>query len=140
MTTKDAGLAKKARMIANHGRIAKYNHEFEGRNSRLDGLQAAILSAKLRHLDQWTERRIAIADRYIDRLSEVPDLVTPVRMNCIICLWCARSGVTNSLTSCVSAISRPAFTTPSRCLGWRPMQNTRNRRRTSQLLVSPTTF
>lgn len=81
LTTKDASLAKKARMIANHGRIAKYNHEFEGRNSRLDGLQAAILSAKLRHLDQWTERRIAIADRYIDRLSEVPDLVTPVRMN-----------------------------------------------------------
>ena len=81
LTAKDANLAKKARMIANHGRIAKYNHEFEGRNSRLDGLQAAILSTKLKHLDQWTERRIAIADRYIDRLSELPDVVVPVRMN-----------------------------------------------------------
>ncbi|MBE0594453.1 MAG: DegT/DnrJ/EryC1/StrS family aminotransferase, partial [Gemmatimonadales bacterium] len=41
ITTNDAALARQCRMIANHGRIDKYNHEFEGRNSRLDGLQAA---------------------------------------------------------------------------------------------------
>ena len=52
-------IAEKARMIASHGQKGKHNHIIEGRNSRLDGLQAAILSAKLPHLDKWTESRIA---------------------------------------------------------------------------------
>ncbi|MDP2646892.1 MAG: DegT/DnrJ/EryC1/StrS family aminotransferase, partial [Desulfobacterales bacterium] len=50
-------LAGKIRQFSNHGRSAKYNHEFEGINSRLDGLQAAILEVKLRHLKEWTESR-----------------------------------------------------------------------------------
>ena len=64
--TRDDELAKQCRMIANHGRTQKYSHLFEGRNSRLDGLQAAILSAKLKHLDAWTEarRRHAATYRY----------------------------------------------------------------------------
>lgn len=66
-------------MIANHGRIEKYNHEFEGRNSRLDGLQSAILSAKLKHLDSWTESRIKIADLYLEKLNGVGDIVLPAR-------------------------------------------------------------
>ena len=57
MVTNDEKLATKARMIANHGRIAKYDHEFEGVNSRLDGLQAAVLGVKLKHLPQWNEAR-----------------------------------------------------------------------------------
>ena len=72
-------LAKRARMIANHGRVQKYDHEFEGRNSRLDGMQAAILSVKLKYLDEWTDKRIAIADYYLTHLQEVGDLVLPVR-------------------------------------------------------------
>ena len=79
ITTQDPEIAKRCRMIANHGRIAKYDHEFEGRNSRLDGLQAAILSAKLKHLDRWTERRIRIADFYLRELAGVGDLILPVR-------------------------------------------------------------
>ena len=47
IVTYNEQLARRCRMIANHGRLAKYNHEFEGRNSRLDGLQAAILGVKL---------------------------------------------------------------------------------------------
>ena len=47
IVTNDSALASKARMFANHGRIDKYNHEIEGVNSRLDGLQAAVLSVKL---------------------------------------------------------------------------------------------
>jgi dTDP-4-amino-4,6-dideoxygalactose transaminase len=74
-------LAKRMRMIANHGRIAKYDHEFEGRSSRLDGLQAAILSAKLRHLDRWTEHRIGIANYYLDHLQGIAALTLPVRKN-----------------------------------------------------------
>ncbi|QQR35327.1 DegT/DnrJ/EryC1/StrS family aminotransferase [Devosia oryziradicis] len=81
ITAKDDALAKRARMIANHGRVAKYEHEFEGRNSRLDGLQAAILSTKLRHLDKWIERRIAVADRYTDRLTGIAGITLPHRGN-----------------------------------------------------------
>ena len=79
IVTNDAALARKMRMIANHGRIAKYDHEFEGRSSRLDGLQAAILSVKLRHLDRWTERRIAIANHYLECMRDLPELTLPVR-------------------------------------------------------------
>jgi dTDP-4-amino-4,6-dideoxygalactose transaminase len=79
IVTRDAALADHARKIANHGRIAKYDHEFIGRNSRLDGLQAAILSAKLPHLLGWTEQRIALAERYLAELADVPDLVLPQR-------------------------------------------------------------
>jgi dTDP-4-amino-4,6-dideoxygalactose transaminase len=68
-------------MIANHGRIAKYDHEFEGRNSRLDGLQAAILSVKLKYLSAWTERRIEIANHYSEHLKGVKDLVLPIRQD-----------------------------------------------------------
>lgn len=79
ITTQRDDLARRCRMIANHGRITKYDHEFEGRNSRLDGLQAAVLSAKLPHLEGWTRRRIAIADHYLRALQGVGDLVLPVR-------------------------------------------------------------
>lgn len=75
----DEALARKCRMIANHGRVDKYNHEFEGRNSRLDGLQAAILSVKLKHLDVWTECRIKIAELYLEKLHGVGDIILPKR-------------------------------------------------------------
>lgn len=77
IVTNDAALAKRCRMIANHGRIDKYNHEFEGRNSRLDGLQAAILRVKLRHLDGWLARRNNIAQRYINGLTGLPQVRLP---------------------------------------------------------------
>jgi len=72
-------LSIKCRMIANHGRISKYNHEFSGRNSRLDGLQAAVLSVKLKYLDQWTNQRIAIANKYMSELKDVPGIILPVK-------------------------------------------------------------
>lgn len=64
MATSDDAIAEKVRMIANHGQKGKHNHIMEGRNSRLDGLQAAILSAKLPYLHQWTNARIALAAQY----------------------------------------------------------------------------
>lgn len=57
-------LAVRMRMLANHGRTEKYDHLMEGTNSRLDGLQAAILTAKLRHLDQWNQARRRVAMQY----------------------------------------------------------------------------
>ena len=79
IVTNNEDLAKKCKMIANHGRIEKYNHEFEGRNSRLDGLQAAILSVKLKHLDKWTDARINVADYYLENLKDIESIVLPKR-------------------------------------------------------------
>lgn len=77
IVTNDAALATRCRMIANHGRIDKYNHVMEGRNSRLDGLQAAILSVKLRHLDSWVDRRNEIAQLYMRGLAGLPEISLP---------------------------------------------------------------
>lgn len=70
IVTDDDELGTRCRMIANHGRLSKYDHRFEGRNSRLDGLQAAILSAKMKHLEEWTELRRAKARLYKELLAD----------------------------------------------------------------------
>ena len=65
-------LADRMRALANHGRShgrAHYEHEFVGTNSRLDALQAILLSGKLARLEAWTERRIALASRYRSLLA-----------------------------------------------------------------------
>lgn len=77
--TNDDNLAIKCRMISNHGRIDKYNHVFEGRNSRLDTLQAAILDVKLKYLQDWTDHRIRIADYYLKELKDISEIVLPER-------------------------------------------------------------
>ena len=77
IVTNNDQIAKKTRMIANHGRIEKYNHEFEGRNSRLDGFQAAILSVKLKHLDKWINSRIEVANYYLENLKDIKDIILP---------------------------------------------------------------
>lgn len=77
ITTNDPDLARQCRMIANHGRIDKYDHQFEGRNSRLDGLQAAILSVKLKHLDRWIDQRNRVAAFYLEELKNVDGIVLP---------------------------------------------------------------
>jgi len=81
IVTNDKNLANKCKMIANHGRVEKYNHEFEGRNSRLDGIQAAILSVKLKYLDNWTKKRIEIADYYIHNFKDIKEIVLPKKEN-----------------------------------------------------------
>ena len=75
--TQDDLLAEKCRMYANHGSIKKHDHKLEGINSRLDGLQAAILSAKLPYILDWTEKRIAVASWYQKHLNEIPGIVLP---------------------------------------------------------------
>ena len=64
VVTSDAELASKVRAISNYGAYKKYNHVHKGCNSRLDELQAAFLSVKLKSLDQWNKERRRIADRY----------------------------------------------------------------------------
>ncbi len=75
--TNNKEIEKMARMLANHGRISKYDHEFEGMNSRLDGLQAAILSVKLKYLGSWTEKRRNVAAYYSEMLKEIPEITIP---------------------------------------------------------------
>ncbi len=77
LVTNDDRLADFAAMFARHGGKRKGDHEIEGINSRLDGLQAAILNAKLPHLESWTRRRQALAARYGALLAGVGDLVLP---------------------------------------------------------------
>lgn len=72
ITTNHAELAQTCRVIANHGQVEKHHHLREGRNSRLDTLQAAILDVKLKHLDEWTEKRIARATYYNNKLGDLP--------------------------------------------------------------------
>ena len=64
-------------MFARHGALTKHAHQIEGINSRLDGLQAAVLSVKLKYLEQWTKQRQGHAALYDELLSTVPDVVTP---------------------------------------------------------------
>jgi dTDP-4-amino-4,6-dideoxygalactose transaminase len=73
----DRALVDKVRMTANHGRMSKYEHEFEGVNSRMDTLQAAILRVKLRHLDAWNEARRGAAAHYVHALRGVNGLQLP---------------------------------------------------------------
>ena len=60
----DAAITEEVRRIRDHGRNTKYTHDVVGHCSRLDGLQAAILDVKLRHLQTWTDGRVAIAEHY----------------------------------------------------------------------------
>lgn len=75
--TDDPGLASYARRIANHGSAEKYRHVDFGFNSRLDALQAVVLRAKLRRLDEWNAMRRRIAQRYTDRLGGVDGVRVP---------------------------------------------------------------
>ncbi len=70
VVSRDPRLIEKIRVLANHGRVEKYLHSVEGVNSRLDGLQAAILRVKLRHLDSWNARRREHAASYGRALSK----------------------------------------------------------------------
>ena len=70
IVTNDSEIAERCRLIANHGQPSKYHHTLIGRNSRMDGIQAAVLSVKLRHLDKWLDARRANAARYNELLAD----------------------------------------------------------------------
>jgi dTDP-4-amino-4,6-dideoxygalactose transaminase len=72
---------EKCRIVANHGRTGQYEHSFEGRNSRLDGMQAAILDIKLKYLEKWTENRISLALQYVKNLSKISEIILPFAEN-----------------------------------------------------------
>ena len=84
VTTNDAQIADRLRVLRNYGSRVKYVNEVAGYNSRLDPLQAAVLRVKLAHLDDWNARRTALAQVYLDGLRDtglvlphVPDWAQP---------------------------------------------------------------
>jgi dTDP-4-amino-4,6-dideoxygalactose transaminase len=78
--TDSEDVARQARLIANHGSATRYQHAVVGFNSRLDTLQAVVLSAKLSRLADWNERRRAAAARYSEMLSGLDDLIVPTTL------------------------------------------------------------
>ena len=79
IVTNHNDLAERAAMLARHGGLFKGQHLIEGTNSRLDGIQAAILNVKLRYLPEWTNKRRALANYYIELLQGL-EFVTPPKV------------------------------------------------------------
>ena len=79
ITTDDDGLAERLGRLRNHGQVSgdKFNYREIGFNSRMDGMQGAVLGAKLPHLDDWNERRRAIAARYCAELGPIDCITHP---------------------------------------------------------------
>jgi UDP-2-acetamido-2-deoxy-ribo-hexuluronate aminotransferase len=77
--TNDKALAEKIKMTANHGQKVKYHHDLIGVNSRLDTLQAAILDVKIKYLDEYAQKRNAVADYYDAALSGITSIKIPKR-------------------------------------------------------------
>jgi dTDP-4-amino-4,6-dideoxygalactose transaminase len=79
VVTNDTEVAARARLLRNYGERERFEHVLRGRNSRLDALQAALLAAKLVHLDEWNGRRRSLAERY--RLGlEGSGVITPLEL------------------------------------------------------------
>ena len=78
IATNNQALANKMSMFARHGGLSKGDHQIEGINSRLDGLQAAILSVKMKYLTLWTVKRQEIASIYLDKLSGLKSIEMPI--------------------------------------------------------------
>ena len=86
ITTNDAALAERIRILRNYGSQVKYVNQVQGYNSRLNEIQAAILRVKLRHIDAWNDRRVAFAKTYQTALSECA-LVLPVVPPDMVPVW-----------------------------------------------------
>jgi dTDP-4-amino-4,6-dideoxygalactose transaminase len=94
VVTNDSTLAERVKALRNYGSISKYDHTFQGMNSRLDEIQAAQLRVKLRYLDPWNQRRREIARVYLEALScctseitlpHVPEWACPVWHLFVVC-------------------------------------------------------
>jgi dTDP-4-amino-4,6-dideoxygalactose transaminase len=77
VTTNDAALAERVRVLRNYGSRKKYHNEVQGYNSRLDEIQAALLRVKLGKLDEWNERRAGVASRYLAAWRGLEGMIQP---------------------------------------------------------------
>lgn len=81
VVTNNAQIAEKIRMLADHGRKEKYVHQLEGYSSRLDSLQASVLSVKLPHLGEWNSLRQQKALLYSENLRHIPEITLPASLS-----------------------------------------------------------
>jgi dTDP-4-amino-4,6-dideoxygalactose transaminase len=79
--TNDEQLAKKFKMMREHGSDKKYFHELYGHNYRMEGIQGAVLGVKLKHLNDWTEGRRRVAKKYNELLKDVKQIKLPKEMD-----------------------------------------------------------
>ncbi len=79
VTTQDEEMARKMRMLRDHGQAKKYYHDVEGYNGRLDSLQAGFLTVKLKHLANWTVARQEAAKRYQELFGKAEGVITPLQ-------------------------------------------------------------
>jgi dTDP-4-amino-4,6-dideoxygalactose transaminase len=77
VTTNDDRMAAKMRMLRDHGQSKKYYHDVLGWNARMDGIQGAVLSVKLKHLDSWNQKRRQVAAKYNELLGKIDKVVNP---------------------------------------------------------------
>ncbi len=123
VVTSDGELAKRLRQLRNYGQLEKYRHESFGLNSRLDELQAAVLRAKLPHLEAWNDSRRQAADLYSARLGSgvKPPQLTPGRTHAFhlyvvrsenretLASWLAENGVDTQVHYPLPVHRQPAF-------------------------------
>jgi dTDP-4-amino-4,6-dideoxygalactose transaminase len=81
VTTNDDELAKKLRMIRDHGSEKKYYHEYYGHNYRMEGIQGAVLGVKIKYLDEWTNKRRTAAKKYKEVLKDIGQICLPDEMS-----------------------------------------------------------
>lgn len=79
--TNDEELARKFKMIRDHGAEQKYNHIMYGHNYRMEGIQGAVLGVKFKHLDEWTNRRRRVVSKYSELLQDVSEIKLPKEMD-----------------------------------------------------------
>ncbi|MFO7260976.1 MAG: DegT/DnrJ/EryC1/StrS family aminotransferase [bacterium] len=149
VVTRDAALAERVRMLRTHGGREMYHHEFVGTNSRLDALQAAVLSAKLPHLRRWSEGRRANAAAYDADFADVAEVITPTVLEVnepIFNQYTLRvqdrdglkahldaQGIGNAIYYPVALHLQPCFAT----LGYRPGDLVESERATREVLSLP---
>jgi dTDP-4-amino-4,6-dideoxygalactose transaminase len=80
LLTDDDEIARRSRVFRDQGQAEKYYHESFGHNYRMEAIQGAVLGVKLRYLNEWTERRRAVAKRYVELLSNIDQVRTPREM------------------------------------------------------------
>lgn len=107
LTTSDRAIAQKVRILKEHGSPARYRHDFIGLNSRLDAIQAAILTIKLRYLDLWNFQRQKAAAYYQDLLQPITSIELPQALVGGRSVW-------NQYTICVSDNQQPETTNRDR--------------------------
>ncbi len=87
ITTNSEYLSDRIIALRNHGGAVRYYHQELGYNSRLDEIQATILRVKLKHLNEWNEKRREIAYKYNELLKDVPEVITPVETENTKCVY-----------------------------------------------------